>query len=104
MDPLEVTPQRADAAARIVSEKILQLNDPELTALMVASELNFYDDCRYDADGMLQFDLTDLQMVAFAAALTAVAECGGYFSPVPLERNRVQVQKVEYTARNNVTS
>ena len=63
--------------------------DPEITLLMIANELRFYDFCYYDADGDLTFDLTDLQWVALAAAVAAVAESGA-MSANPLERNRIK--------------
>lgn len=104
MQPLEIKQDRVDAAQRVLGEKIKQLNDPEIMTLMIASELNLYDGVKYDEDGLLTFDLTDLQLVALAAGTAAVAEVGGYLQGNELLRTRVRIQfqKVEYPEKVDV--
>jgi hypothetical protein len=95
MQPFELNPNRVDKAQQVIGQLATRLTDPEIMALMITSELNMYDRVKYDENGLLTWDMTDLQLVAFAAAIAAVSEIGGYLSPTPLVRNRIQIGRVE---------
>lgn len=104
VQPFEVNPARVEAAIRVYQEKAANLTDPELQILCIAMELGFYHLTCYDEDGMIQMDLTDLQWVAMAAAVAAVAEVGGYHISNPNIRNRIhfRAEKIQYSELANV--
>jgi len=93
---MDIKKERVDRAEAILGELVPKLTDPEIMILMITCELNFYDHVKYDADGLLTWDMTDLQLVAFAAGVVAVAESGGYLSSVPQERNQIRIGRVWY--------
>jgi hypothetical protein len=72
----EVTPERLTKAEAAIAAAKPRLSQSQ--AMEVAFELGFGDAIDMNEEtGQIDIDLTNLQMIAFAAALAAVAETGG---------------------------
>lgn len=61
-------------ASRVLLEKARTLSESEV--LRVFNEICLYNGVSFDKDLHLQFELTDLQIVAAAAAMASVVEMG----------------------------
>lgn len=71
----EVTKDRLDKALRVIGDCRTKLTQDK--AFEVFMELGFGDAIKFPAQGPLTLEMTDLQLVAAAAALAAVVEAGG---------------------------
>lgn len=75
MQTLLVKPERVQKAEEIFAEKWATVTDEQ--RLLVFHELELFHCVYYGPDGDLKCTVTDLQMVALAAAFVAVSETGG---------------------------